>query len=177
MNKILVTIIILTLLVFGVYKFINYIRHIEINTVDPQISVSIEKSKKEDLLKQVYILDTLTSLKKINIKQAWIEEVWKNSFKDDNLYKEKLGGIQLVINTSDFQIFGYKENTFLNEWNIQIDKQQLQGSGRANGMYIFYLKDSIPPNRIKVTVVQKLKNNNNSQEIIFDLKKEIKATH
>ena len=153
------------------YKILAYMQKIEINTVSPQTSNSSIESRRNGFFKQSYILDTAEATCKINIKEAWIEDVWKNSFNNDILNKEKLGGVQLAINASDFSKCGYDCKSFLVDWNIRLDKQELQGGGKGNGLYVFYLKDTMLPEKIKLTIYDKSEQNNKQLKMFFQIKK------
>jgi hypothetical protein len=177
-KKIIISITILFIVGLVGYKIVSFMKKVEINTVSPQTSSSIVQSQKNGFLKQSYFLDTTTVSGKIDIKEAWIEDVWKNSFDSNgNLYKEKLGGVQLAINTSDFSKYRYDDKTFLVDWDIRLNKQELQGGGKGSSLYVFYLKDTIPPEKIGVIVKNKSEQSNKRKEIIFELQKSSKAAH
>jgi hypothetical protein len=159
MNKIIWIILFVTLVSFGIVQLYNFIKRIEVNTVNPQTCKSIKQSKENSVFIAEYILDTSASKNKIIIQEAWIETVWKNSFIDNKQKIENLGGIQLALSTNSFKEVGYDETSFLlNKWKLKIDKEELQGSGKGNGVFIFYLKDDSLPNKIKVTAQWQDKN-------------------
>ena len=169
MNKAIITLIIAILILFGICKTIIFMKRIELNTASPQTSGSIVESKKNNFLRATYILDSITSINKIDIKEAWIEDVWKNSYIKDKQLKENLGGIQLVVNTRDFFRYGFDDSSFLNGWDITLDKEVLQGGGKGSGLYVFYLKGSIPPDRMKLTLSNKNAHTSEQKKVSFEL--------
>jgi len=80
----------------------------------------------------------------------WIEYVWKNVIVNGKRTKERLDGIQLIVNSKKISSLGYLPSDFLINWSMEIEANQLPGSGISNETYVFYLKSNSLPDSIKI---------------------------
>jgi hypothetical protein len=146
------------------YKIISFLNKMEVNTVSPQCSKNIETSKKENLFIAEYYL---TKNENAN-GSAWIEYVWKNTFNDKDLVKEKFDGYQLIIKKSVLEEKGFLEKDFINKWLLNVPNNQLQGSGSGNGNYLIYLAKKETPQKIIIDIVSKKDTTKNISKQIID---------
>lgn len=152
-KNITIAAIAVTIIVFLAIRFMSCLGNIELNTVNPQTSNSISDSKKNAFFIAEYKLAPADLRKGIILNDTWVEYVWKNTLKDGKRIKEKLSGIQLVMKTNSMVSLGFSDSTFLINWKIEVEDNQLPGSGSGNGAYINYLASKNPPDTIKVNVI------------------------
>jgi hypothetical protein len=129
---------------------LNFIScNLDINTVDPQASKSITASKKEKLFIEEFLVDTTKSTCFVN--QAWVEYNWRNQLHFGKVFKNRIGGLQLVLNF-DPKDLPFGSNDYLWKWRL-IDSTY--GTfGMENGRYALNLDEKESPLGFKISLIQ-----------------------
>ena len=120
--------------------------NLEVNTTDSQASTTIRESKKNKMfVEQVSVLED-----SCGIREAWIENIWKNTFETES-GKERLGGDQLVVrlNFNKVQVDPYK---YLFDWKLV--SKELGTFGGVNGVCIAELDIVKIPDVITVELIK-----------------------
>lgn len=123
--------------------------NLEVNTSDPQSSRDIKSSIRDSFFIAEYGHPGDTN-RLFKIDEAWVEYAWKNKIVDGEVVKKKLGGIQLNLKLSGFTNPEFTADTYIVKWNMEDDKKNWFGSG--NGIYDLEIKDSVPPDSIRISI-------------------------
>ena len=134
--------------------------NLEVNTVDPQASSTIEESKRDGFFLKEYKADQLRQ-GFFEIKEAWVEYVWKNQLVNDKIVKTKTGGLQLNLKLEMFMNNEFKEKRYLLDWEM---KNTNGFFGKSNGVYMLYLKDQELPDSFNITI-GRIKNNVSAENV------------
>ena len=119
--------------------------NLEVNTVDPQASSSINESKNQKVfLKQYNVLSKDTSCL---VNEAWVEYAWKNELDDSKKIRKELGGTQLVLNL-DLQKLPVEINGYLISW--ELIESTYGKFGSSNGVFVLNLKGQVHPNKFQI---------------------------
>ncbi len=119
--------------------------NIEVNTVNPQSSPSIEISKINRFYIRAYDQDT-SVLNPIMAKEIWVEYCWKNEIDEGRVKKTKTGGMQINLAIDATLSKRFIDSKYFIDWRIEVP--QIGVLGRGNGLYTLYLKNEIVPESI-----------------------------
>ncbi|MGC4038628.1 MAG: hypothetical protein QM764_21880 [Chitinophagaceae bacterium] len=123
-------------------KFISFVSLIfliacnfEVNTTDPQASISIETSKADHFFKKEY---TVINDSGCVIHEAWIEETWKIKIENGSVVKKGLSTHQLILQVDSLPPEITYDN-YVVKWQLEDSMYGILGS--ANGVYIMDLRE------------------------------------
>jgi hypothetical protein len=122
--------------------------NLELNTVDPQVSASIEQSKDNNFFLQEY--SVIHSSCQAKIREVWVEFTWKNALVGGKLTKQKLGGQQLLLRFEDYDSTLMPKNKYLILW--EIEESEYGSFGSSNGNYDLQLKKGDLPNKFHIVI-------------------------
>lgn len=117
----------------------------DVNTLDPQVSNSLEYSKKDKLFLKEFTDDTTRS--SCLVSEAWVEFSWINKLHYGKVLKTKPGGNQLALKFNP-KTFSLDLNEYL--WSWVLIGSTYGTFGRENGIFILDLNDKIIPNNFEI---------------------------
>jgi hypothetical protein len=134
---------------------------LEVNTTDPQASVNINSSKRDNLYLCEYQSHQIPN-NIFKISEAWIENVWFNKFNNGEKIKSKIKEIQLCLKIIDYRNVEFKENKYLIEWLMKDKKNN--SFGQSNGVYVLDFENEKIPDSINISI-SKYKNDRTTSDI------------
>lgn len=130
------------------YFSLNSSCHFEVDTVDPQVSPNIEASKKDGFFVSEYKVQQIPR-GIFEIKEAWVEHVWKNKIKGTKVKKIKADELQLNLKIENLNS-DFNNSDYLLNWRM--DDQLNNSFGESDGVYVLFLKTGNFPDSVIVTV-------------------------
>ena len=125
--------------------------NLDVNTSDPQESVSISQSKKNNLFISEYRLEAMDS-SIFKIKEAWIEKTWQWSVNYGVKEKVKTGRYQLNLLLDSFTNTKFKNREYGLTWKME---NPLNGYFRSSGnVYTLSIKGVILPDTLNISIEQ-----------------------
>ncbi|HYF30446.1 MAG TPA: hypothetical protein VD993_04955 [Chitinophagaceae bacterium] len=118
----------------------------EVNTVNPQASTNIERSKMDNFFIREYYSDSKT----ISIEEAWIEHQWKNEASLFNSSKVRTTGVQLNIKVNNVKHPDLEENEYFITWQMIVP--EIGTIGMGNGGYLLFIDNGRVPDSMKVVI-------------------------
>ncbi|MDB5255537.1 MAG: hypothetical protein JWM14_232 [Chitinophagaceae bacterium] len=149
---ILISFACLAIIFIAIHVF-NYLKLLEVNTVDPQASFSIESSKATHLFISEYT-EEFSSEEHKYFERIWIEHAWKNKIVERKVVKEILDGYQLVARVSKANNVYLKDSLYFINWELKFDDNTSFGKG--NGVYSVFLQKKELPEKIKVILIKNI---------------------
>ena len=143
-------------LILWLVLFLVSCNHIEVNTSDPQLSNDISTSKRNGMfIKNYYVREDTSNF--IDAKEIWLEDSWKYEIVSSKKVPVKTGGKQINILVSKFNSKEFNEKNFFITW--QMEAENLETFGRVNNVYMFYFKNDVVPDSLKVSLKKKMEDN------------------
>jgi hypothetical protein len=142
-------------------KLISYLRKIEINTVDPQASSDINQSKKNGFFLKEYRANKIPD-NYFDVKEAWVEYIWKNELVDNRTVKVKTGGLQLNMRLERFNGNKIEDKRYLLDWEMKNASNGFMA--KSNGVYRLFLKEQELPDSFDI-VINKVRNNVSAEDM------------
>lgn len=136
-------------IIFLFYSALSICCNLEVDTSDPQLSESIEKSKQDHFFIAEYSLaDSLNRF--MDITEVWAEHVWFNKVDKWRVSKQSISGIQLNLKVDNFYDSAFELKDYMRTWIMKDDNDNFVG--QSNGLFNMSFKDKMAPEVVEIII-------------------------